>query len=181
MKGIVFTEFLELVESAFSFEIADQIVEESDLQSGGAYTSVGTYDYQELVQLVIKLSEKTETDIPVLLRIFGKHLFGRFVDGYPSFFENVDSMFSFLENVEDYVHVEVRKLYPDAELPTFECERPDSEKLIMVYQSRRALHDFAEGLIVGCADHFAEKVDIQKEDLSNGEGTKVRFILTKQE
>lgn len=28
--------------------------------------------------------------------------------------------FQFLKNIENYIHVEVRKLYPDAELPTFE-------------------------------------------------------------
>ena len=38
MKGVVFTEFLEMVEDIFSPDIADQIVEEADLPSGGVYT-----------------------------------------------------------------------------------------------------------------------------------------------
>jgi len=44
MKGIIFTEFLEMVEDRFSPEIADRIIEAADLPSGGAYTAIGTYD-----------------------------------------------------------------------------------------------------------------------------------------
>ena len=47
MKGVVFTEFIEMVEDKFSADIADQIIEEADLPSGGVYTSVGTYDHAE--------------------------------------------------------------------------------------------------------------------------------------
>ncbi len=52
MKGMVFTEFLEMVEDRFSPEIADRIITASDLRSGGAYTAVGTYEHSEMIQLV---------------------------------------------------------------------------------------------------------------------------------
>jgi Haem-NO-binding len=52
------------------------------------------------------------------LRSFGKHLFGRFVCNYPQFFGGINSALTFLANIEGYIHVEVRKLYPDAELPS---------------------------------------------------------------
>lgn len=47
MKGIIFTEFLEMVEDRFSPEIADRIIEASDLPSRGVYTAVGTYDHTD--------------------------------------------------------------------------------------------------------------------------------------
>ena len=40
MKGIVFTELIELVEKKFGLEMVDTIIGESDLPSGGVYTSV---------------------------------------------------------------------------------------------------------------------------------------------
>ena len=43
MKGIVFTEFLEMVEEKYGLEMVDDIIENANLQSHGAYTSVGTY------------------------------------------------------------------------------------------------------------------------------------------
>jgi PleD family two-component response regulator len=40
MKGIVFTEFLEMVENRFSEHTVDQLIEQVDLPSKGIYTSV---------------------------------------------------------------------------------------------------------------------------------------------
>jgi hypothetical protein len=179
VKGIVFTEFLEMVEDKFGLAVADRIIAESELSTGGAYTAVGTYDHQELARMLVNLGEATSVPVPDLLRTFGRHLFGRFYAGYPRFFEGVTTAFDFMENIESYIHPEVRKLYPDAQLPSFSSDRPEPNKLTLVYRSERRLADFAEGLIMGCGDHFNEKIDIQREDLSEGAGAHVRFLLTK--
>ena len=51
MKGIVFVQFVEMVEEKFGLATADRIIEQSKLSTNGAYTSVGTYDHTELLQL----------------------------------------------------------------------------------------------------------------------------------
>ena len=181
MKGVVFAEFLEMVEDRFSPEIADRIIEASDLPSGGAYTSIGTYDHTEMVQLVTQLSVATGTTVPVLVHTFGKYLFGRFVVLYPQLFEGVGSAYSLLETIESTIHVEVLKLYPDAELPRFECNTSEPGRLTLIYRSTRGFADLAAGLIEGCIEHFGETIDVQREDLSGRQGTHVRFSLTKQE
>ena len=79
--------------------------------------------------------------------------------------------------MERHIHIEVRKLYPDAELPAFEYSRPMEGTLIMTYQSHRAMADFAEGLILGCIEHFGEPIALEREDMSGGAGTCVRFVL----
>ncbi len=179
MKGIVFSEFIEMVEEVFSPEIADQIITESNLASDGAYTAVGTYDHDELVAMVVRLSELSSTPVPDLVQAFGKHLMSRFTTLYPGFFDNVSGTFEFLDTIENHVHVEVQKLYPDAELPTFDTERTDENTMAMVYQSRRPFADLAEGLIKGAADHFNEQIELEKQDLSEGAGNHARFVLTK--
>ncbi len=179
MKGVVFTEFLEMVEERFSLEVADAVIRRADVPSGGSYTAVGTYPPAEMVRLVGALSQETGTSAPDLLRAFGKHLLGRFAAGYPQFFAGVPSTFAFLENVERYIHVEVKKLYPDAELPTFECDASVAGELTMIYRSPRCLSDLAEGLMSGCAEHFGETIAIAREDLSAGRGEVVRFVLTR--
>ena len=178
MKGVVFTEFLEMVESKFSADVADQIIEESELPSGGIYTTVGTYDHDEMCSLVEALGKHTGLSTPELLRAFGEYLFGRFEAGYPAFFESTTSALEFLSKVDDYIHVEVRKLYPDAELPSFECHTPESGRLERTYRSTRPVAALAEGLIRGCIAHYGQPVDMEIEDLSNGEGTSARFVLT---
>lgn len=177
MKGIVFSEFIELVEEYFSPEIADQMIESAKLPSGGAYTSVGTYDHHEMVALLVQLSALTSTSIPDLLRVFGRHLFGRFATLYPMFFEGIDSSFDFLSRLDDYIHVEVRKLYPDADLPKFLYQRLDEDTLRMEYQSTRALGDLAEGLIQGCIQHYGERIEVTRDDHDGGQ--QVFFTLRK--
>ena len=181
MKGIVFCEFVEMMEQEFSGEMADEIISGAQLESGGAYTTVGTYDHHEMLTLVTRLSEKTGMPVPDLINAFGRYLFGRFFELYPAFFEGVDGAFSFLDRIEEHVHVEVRKLYPDAELPTFATSRPNDDTMVMVYQSKRPFADLAHGLIEGCIAHYDEPVNVESEDLSNDGRTHVRFTLTRQQ
>lgn len=56
MKGIVFTEFLDMVETRWSAGFADALLDATELKSGGAYTTVGTYDFGEMVALLGELS-----------------------------------------------------------------------------------------------------------------------------
>jgi hypothetical protein len=177
MKGIVFTEFLEMVEKRFDPAMVDRIILAAHLPSGGAYTAVGTYDHGEMWSLLAALSKATDTPVPDLLRGFGQHLFGRFALGFPHYFASAGSTFEFLANLNGMIHVEVRKLYPDAELPHFEVLERTASRMVLVYQSARHFADLAEGLIQGCAEHFREALAIGRENLAAGSVSRVRFTL----
>lgn len=178
MKGVVFTEFLEMVEDKFSPDLADRIIAAADVPNGGAYTAVGTYPHAEMGKLVIALSKETGAKVPDLLKAYGRHLFGRFATGYPQFFEGLSDSFSFLKTIDQVVHVEVRKLYPDAELPGFEAVEAGPGRLQMTYRSPRCLGDFAEGLMEGCFEHFKERIGVTRSDEAGGRV--VRFDLERQ-
>ncbi len=85
MKGIVFTEFLEMVENEFSYEVADKIIEENSLTSNGAYTSVGNYDNKELLMLVSSLSNHINKPVDELVHAYGKYLLKRFLFYFHTF------------------------------------------------------------------------------------------------
>ena len=70
MKGIVFDEFLQMVESAHGIAMVDTIITKSSLPSEGIYSSVGTYDFNEMVELVSSLSKELDIPIPALLHKF---------------------------------------------------------------------------------------------------------------
>ena len=72
MKGIVFTVFTELVEDTFGLEMLDTIIEESNLASKGAYTSTGNYKFEELSQLLERLSHHTQMSVDDLLLAYSK-------------------------------------------------------------------------------------------------------------
>ena len=179
MKGVIFLEFLALVEDKFGLDVADDIIESSTLESNAAYTSVGTYPFSEMVSLVTSLSERSGVSIPDLLKVYGEHLLGRFVARYPMHFEGVDSTFELLEKLDNTIHVEVLKLYPEAELPRFNPNRVAPHVLEMNYRSDKPLTMLAYGLITGCAGHFGENIDIEMDDRSDEAQTNVTFTLTK--
>lgn len=177
MKGIVFTEFIEWAEDSIGAATIDRAIVEAELPSGGSYTAVGNYDHQELVALIVRLSALSQVSATEIVRGFGHHLFGRFVQAYPQFFTHARGTIPFLERIESYIHAEVRKLYPDADLPHFDVARVDGGGMQLVYRSSRHLADLAEGLILGCADHFGDEVELHREDLSSGLEQVVRFTI----
>ncbi len=178
MKGIVFTKFLEMVEQTWSEDFADELIEAVDLPSGGAYTAVGTYPHTEMVSLLVELSARTGVPIPELLRTYGRFLFGQFVTLYPGFFKGTSSSLDFAASIEDVIHVEVRKLYPDAELPSFKVIERTPDRLRLRYQSDRHLGDLAQGLMEACITHFGEsdRVVLTRENMDE-EGAPVCFTL----
>ena len=178
MKGIVFTEFLDLVEDKFGIEMVDKIIMQSNLDSEGAYTSIGTYSFSEMLQLLQNLSSNTEISIDNLLLIYAEHFFSVLRDSYPGLLETYKDPIEMLASIEDHIHVEVRKIYPDAELPTFIVEHKNENSLIMVYKSNRAMHHFGLGLMNKTFEHFNSSAEIVLEKI-NENGTEVRFFINK--
>ncbi len=176
MKGIVFTEFLDMVEKKFGYEVVDQIIEDSDLESKGIYTAVGTYPHSEVVNLLMNLSDRVKLDPTLLLKEFGKYLFDTFLASYPQFFNSVDNAFAFLHSIDRHIHVEVLKLYPDATLPKFESEETEDGTMIMTYKSPRKMAALAEGLIEKSIQYYKEECTIQSENQVE-DGSEVKFTI----
>jgi hypothetical protein len=180
MKGLIFTEFIEMVESRWSPAMADQIIQAARLPSGGAYTSVGTYDHGEMWSLLAELSKAIGSSVPELMRTFGEHLLGRLATTFPAQFEGPKSSFEFLQGLDTIIHREVRKLYPDAELPRFTVLERSERRMVLLYESARHFADLAEGLIRGCAQHYGEQLSIARESLPSESGCRMRFVLERQ-
>lgn len=175
MKGMVFTEFLDMVEEKFSPALADQIIGAAQGRTGGAYTAVGNYDHTELVNMVVALGQATQVPVAELIRTFGHHLAGRFATLFGRFFSAHDNVLDFLASVDSVIHVEVLKLYPDAQLPSFKVAQRGPGHLLLDYSSSRHLHDLALGLIEGAAAHFGEEILIQCQTLPSGS---IRFDIS---
>lgn len=178
MKGIVFTEFLELVEDKFGLEMVDTIISNSNLESNGVYTSVGTYSFSEMLQLLKHLSANTGMSIDNLLLVYAEHFFSVLEDSYPGLLATYKDPIEMLSSIEDHIHVEVRKIYPDAELPTFNVEEKTENSLIMVYKSSRAMHHFGLGLMNKTFEYFNSSATIELEKIKE-DGTEVRFVINK--
>ena len=179
MMGMVFTGFVELIENEFGYETLDSLFESCDLDSEGIYTSVGSYDHEELLQLVAKLSEISSVPVNELVRLFGKKLFAELIGGHPEIASEITDSFDLLSKIDSYIHVEVYKLYPQAELPKFSCERLGDDVIRLHYQSNRPFATFAEGLLDGCADYFKENFEIIRTPETIDSETDVIFNITR--
>ena len=178
MKGIVFTEFLELVETKFGLEMVDKIITASNLDSKGVYTSVGTYKFSEMLQLLQQLSSNTNISIDDLLLTYAEHFFSVLEESYPGLLATYSDPIEMLSSIENHIHVEVKKIYPDAELPSFEIVEKSKNSLIMIYRSSRSMHHFGLGLMNKTFEHFNSKAKIVLEKIKE-DGTEVKFIINK--
>ena len=176
MKGTVFTEFLDLVEGQFGYPMVDRVLTKGCPFHGG-YTSVGTYDHTQLLDMVTELAAAADAPAADLVKTFGRHLFNRFLQSYPDEFRGITTTFDLLKKVESAIHVEVRKLTPEAELPQFTFPPREDGCLEMVYLSKRPFADLAEGMIHACILHYGEAYELERQDLPGPAGTHARFLL----
>jgi len=177
MMGIVFTEFFDMVELRHGLRMSEQLLDAVAPANEGAYTAVGNYDHHDMVKYVTELARDTGRPVDAILVEFGEYLFGVFARRYPALIESAGSAIEFLGSVDAFIHVEVVKLYPDAELPHFEYPVREPDRLVMIYRSTRPLAPFALGLIRGCIAHFGDDLEVRVTDLAE-QGTCARFEIT---
>ena len=159
MKGAVFNLLNELVEEKFGYAAWEHMLQIADCD--GVFVSSETYADDLLVSLVAAAHEQTQVSVRDLLFSFGQFMAPAFARDYPVFFENQTSLKAFLLTVDRTIHVEVRKLYPEAHLPEFDYKDEADNRLTMIYTSPRKLCALAEGLIQGSAEHFSERYELE--------------------
>jgi hypothetical protein len=175
MKGVVFTEFMDMVDAAWGPDLLDDVLDAAAVPNGGAYTSVGTYPAAEMGRLVGALASTTGEDVRSLLHAFGAHLLTTFEKAHPQWFA-FDEPLAFLAQVDGYIHVEVRKLYPDAELPRFEILEQSDQRLVLDYRSPRCLHALAEGMILATLKRWGREGQVEVTAVEPA-GSHVRFDI----
>ncbi|EDP59850.1 heme NO-binding domain-containing protein [Vibrio sp. AND4] len=176
MKGVIFTEFMDLVEEKFGLEVLDQTLELSNDE--GIYTSVGSYDHRDLVKLIVNLSKVTEIPPETLQEVFGECVFKNLLNSVSDHasLRRCVTTFQFVRHVEDFIHVEVKKLYPDATPPQFDFISETESEMVFDYKSARCMAHVCLGLIRGCANHFGESIVVKHQNQSK-DGSQVRFWL----
>ncbi|MGB0697514.1 MAG: heme NO-binding domain-containing protein [Rhodospirillaceae bacterium] len=175
MLGVVFTEFVELVETAFSQDLADDVLDEAKTSTDGAFTAVGNYPFDDMVALVTTLSAKTGVSVPDLLETFGQHLFGKLAEGHGELMDPSMTLFDMLASIHGHIHVEVKRLYPDAELPAFSVLSRTEDSMVLHYESSRRLEHLAKGLILGAAKQYDTAISVEMAEV---DPTSVHITLT---
>ena len=165
MKGVVFNLLEEAVTRSFGPEIWDDLVDDAEVS--GAYTSLGNYSDDEIVQLVAAASVKLDLSAPEVLRWFGENAMPILKERYSALFEGHPSARNFILSVNSIIHPEVRKLYAGASCPFFHFKEGEDGAVLMSYQSSRKMCDLAHGFVKGASKLFCEEVNIHHHSCMN--------------
>ena len=168
MMGLVFTSFVEMIESEWSAEFADRLLADARLPHDGAYTAVGHYPFSELQTLLGLLCERSGIAAPDMLRRFGRYLFDDIHRSHKAVLEGIDSFLDLMEQLDRHIHREVQKLHPATELPQFTVLERGPDHIRLAYRSPRQLQALALGLIDGAAALYGLMVDVEMTDHTDG-------------
>ncbi len=176
MKGVIFNLLQSAVCDEHGEDTWDELLDRTGLE--GAWTSVGSYPHEDLLAVVAAAAAMWDWTPDDVIRWFGRAAIPPLARAYPAFFAPHGSAFPFLRTLNDVHHLEVRKVYPDADLPVFAFDPPrEPGVLTMRYSSARALCSFGEGLIHGAGDFFGEPLEVhQPQCVHRGDSTCVLEI-----
>lgn len=177
MKGMLFTELTDFIERHSDLATAEIIVETANLESSGAYTSVGNYPHEEMLQLIDAATSILGIPQPDLMRNFGRELFIRLYQSHPDFFEDaIPDAPAFLARVQNHIHDEVVKLYPESRPPELRVSEGE-DCLRVTYDSHRPFALVALGLLEGCFEHFGQSIKIRCDRALDTSSSSAQFSI----
>ncbi len=162
MKGVVFNAAEAAVVELFDEDTWDDILDAAGVD--GVYSSVGSYEDAEMMAIVQAASVLTELPVEDVLIAVGRKALAHLADRVPDLLGGCTNSFEMLRLIHDVIHVEVKKLYPDALTPDFTYQELPGEGLRLGYHSHRPLSALAEGLILGVGDRFGETLSVQRQE-----------------
>lgn len=164
MKGVIFNLFEDFVTDGFGEDAYESLLDAATLETTEPFIGPGLYPDEDLLALVGQAVEQLDVPLPDALRAFGRYALPKLVAAHPNFAEPGVGAKEFLLSVDAVIHVEVKKLFPDAVTPAFSYEDPAEGELLMRYRSDRRFCHLVEGFFEGVSDHFSEKIEYEHGD-----------------
>ncbi|MFQ3193274.1 MAG: putative hydrocarbon binding protein [Colwellia sp.] len=177
MQGTVFTSFSDMVIEKMGMPVWNELLKKIKPNSEGIYTNGMQYENAEIMAYATELSIITQVDAPTLIRKFGEYLFIDFYRNSPLKTSQIDNLKDFLICVDSLIHKEVKRLYPNAYLPSFNYDEKPNGDLIMFYQSKRKLCHLCEGLIMGAAKHFQQSISIKHPECMHHGAERCKLVI----
>jgi predicted hydrocarbon binding protein len=178
MQGSIFTSFSEMVIEKMGMSVWNGLLEKVKPSSEGVYTNGIQYDDSEIMAYVSELSSITQVDMPTLVRTFGEYLFIHLFNNSPANVAHIDNLKDFLTCIDGVIHKEVKRVHPEAYLPSFKYDETPEGDLIMFYKSKRKLCHLSEGLITGAANHFQQSISIMHPECMHDGAEKCKLVIS---
>ena len=159
MKGHIFNLLEEFLIETAGAETFETIYQNVDFESEGVFVTTGNYPDADLVKLVHEAVRVLGITIEQAHVAFGKWMFPHLTKLVPTEVIDVGHPKNFLMQLNAIHEVELKKLWPDARPPLFNCEDTGQNTMTFVYDSPRQMFDLVEGVLAGVRDYY--KVGMQ--------------------
>lgn len=178
MKGIFFTEFLEMAEKDYGHNLTEKIISELGVGNNGVYESEIGYPCAQFVELCELLGREIGNSSSDIAKNFGEYLFSRLVILFRPNFAGNSNIFEFLDQVDEFIHEKMQNSFPALKIPKFRAIKINESTFQISYQTEKILVDLAIGLLMGCQRFFNEEITLNTEYISE-RSKLVCFTLSK--
>lgn len=172
MHGIIFASFNDFLRDMGGAEAVAEVFQ------GETYSMVDAHPDEAFSQLFERAVATTGVESDELLRRFGsftgEHMFPRL---YPAFYELAPDTCGFLLGVEDRIHELVRATIPNARPPSLAVASSGTGGVEITYDSPRRLCDLLEGLVLGTARHYGERIRVEETACARHGASACRFLV----
>jgi len=176
MKGVIFNVLEDFIVAHSDEQTYEEIFASCPLHSHKGYVGPGTYPDADLNSIVAGACQRLGLVPDQAIELFGEFLFPRLAGKYPHFIEAHTDPLTFLKTVDEVIHVEVRKLMRNTNLPSITCiDGATPDTLIVKYQSDRQLCRLMHGLLKGVGVHFDVTLNISETECVRDGADSCRF------
>ena len=158
MHGLIFSELKKYVETKFSPQTWEKLLDNAGLK-GQLYLSSAVYPDKDILALVTAACAMTNLPASTILEDFGDFVAPDMVEQYKFLINPTWKLLDFLVNTEDTIHKIVR-FHQGVTPPRLVAQRPSEDTVTISYNSPRKMCSLLKGIVKGSARYFREPVTI---------------------
>jgi hypothetical protein len=153
MKAFIVTSMVDMLDRQHGSGQVDAILADAGLTGLRGVDPHSDVPVQSIVRLSMVAAEALNTEVDDLVEQFGWYIFGVLVIEFPDQVSQPD-FHAFLRAVNTQIHPEMRRRFPNAEVPTVTVEEADGDSFLVRYASKRPFTRLACGIISAASTHF---------------------------
>lgn len=162
MHGLIFFYIRKFAETLIP-DSGSLITSRSSVGAGEiTYLPSGVYADAEAVNLLASIADATGRPLAELVEHFGRFLGPHLVKLAAQHVAPDWRTLDLIEHTETIIHAMIRTTNPGAAPPVLEAVRTAKHELQLVYGSRRRLCGLARGLMLGIADFYQERIELDE-------------------
>jgi len=169
MKGVIFKHFESFITDTFGASTFEAVLEQTPLRSALPFVGPATYPDEDLFALAGTAIRLSGLAPDAALFAFGRYLYPRLAAGVPGLIQRHRDTRSLLMELDREIHVEVRKIMPQAVTPRILCRDLGDGALEVTYRSPRMVCALFRGLVDAAAESFGERaLPVERECVHHG-------------